>query len=212
MKWLEFLNIVSKLPVIDTENLFTGISDPSGIEVQISRWVKAGKIIQLRRGIYLLAEPYRRTEPYDPYIAAILRSPSYISLEKALEYHDLIPEAVNVYTCVTTKRKTRYVTEAGIFDYRYINKSLFWGYESVTVNRQTAFFASREKAILDLFYINRLEITLKYLEGLRLQNVENISIEKLFEYARRFNKPKILSAARVLKDYIKSSGNGEIIL
>ncbi|MES0341703.1 MAG: hypothetical protein ABUK08_05260 [Candidatus Humimicrobiaceae bacterium] len=209
MNWTEFLNIVGKLPVIDTENLFAGMSDPAGVEVQISRWNRAGKIIQLKRGMYLLAEPYRRIEPYDPYIAAILKRPSYISMEKALEYHNLIPEAVTVYTSVTTKRKARFVSEAGIFDYRHIKKNLFWGYKSVTVNKQTAFIASCEKAILDNFYIKEPDISLDYLNGLRLQDVNKININKLFEYARRFNKPKILYAARVIKEYIALNGIGE---
>ena len=209
MNWAEFLKTIGKLPVINTENLLAGVFDPAGIEVQISRWNKAGKIIQLKRGIYLLAEPYRKIEVYDPYIAAILKKPSYISMEKALEYHNLIPEAVTVYTSITTKRKGRFVSEAGIFDYRHIKNSLFWGYTSVTVNKQTAFIASCEKAILDYFYVKKLNISLDYLYELRLQNVKKINIEKLFEYARRFEKPKMLYAARIIKEYNALSGLGE---
>ncbi len=198
-----------KLPLIDTENLFVGIPDPIGIEVQISRWKKAGKIIQLKRGMYLLAEPYRKIEPYAFYIAGVLIRPSYISLEKALEYYNLIPEAVTTYTSITTKRKKRFVSEPGIFEYSHINKSLFWGYNSVTVNNQTAFVASCEKAILDYFYIKKPDISLDYLEGLRLQNVNKISIKKLFEYARRFNRQKILYAAQLIKEYIALNRAGE---
>jgi predicted transcriptional regulator of viral defense system len=209
MNWTEFLKTIGKLPVIHTENLLAGVSDPGGIEVQISRWKKAGKIIQLKRGMYLLAELYRRVEVYDPYIAAILKKPSYISMEKALEYHNLIPEAVAVYTSITTKRNRRFVSAAGIFDYRHIKKSLFWGYQSVTVNKQTAFFASCEKAILDYFYVKRLEISMDYLYELRLQNIKKIDIEKLFEYASRFKKPKMVHVARVIKEYHNMSGIGE---
>ena len=209
MNWAEFLKTIGKLPVINTENLLAGVFDPAGIEVQISRWNKAGKIVQLKRGIYLLAEPYRKIEVYDPYIAAILKKPSYISMEKALEYHNLIPEAVTVYTSITTKRKGRFVSKAGIFDYSHIKKSLFWGYASVTVNKQTAFIASCEKAILDYFYIKKLNISLDYLYELRLQNVKKINIEKLFEYAQRFEKPKMLYAARMIKEYNALSGLGE---
>jgi predicted transcriptional regulator of viral defense system len=209
MNWTEFLNIASKLPLIDTENLFAGIANPAGIEVQISRWKKAGKIIQLKRGIYLLAEPYRKIEPYEFYIAGVLSRPSYVSLEKALEYHNMIPEAVTTYTSITAKRETRFVSEAGIFEYRHINKSLFWGYNSVTVNGQTAFIASCEKAVLDYFYIKKPDISLDYIEGLRLQNVNNINVKKLFEYARRFNRQKILYAAQLVKEYITLTGTGE---
>ena len=209
MNWTKFLKTAGKLPVINTENLFAGVSDPTGIEVQISRWNKAGKIIQLKRGMYLLAEPYRKIEVYEPYIAAVLKNPSYISMEKALEYHNLIPEAVTVYTSVTTKRQGRFVSKAGIFDYRHIKESLFWGYKSITVNKQTAFIASCEKALLDFFYVKRLNISLDYLYELRLQNVEKINIENLFKYARQFRKPKMLYAAKVIKKYSTLIRKGE---
>lgn len=206
------MKITGKFPVIDTENLFAGISNPDSIEVQISRWKNAGKIIQLKRGMYLLAEPYRKIEVYEPYIAAILKRPSYISLEKALEHHNLIPEAVTIYTSVTTKRQGRFVSKAGMFDYRHIKESLFWGYKSLTVNKQTAFIASPEKTLLDFFYVKRLKISLDYLQELRLQNVEKINIEKLFECARRFKKPKMLQVAEVIKDYSILYSKGEKVL
>jgi predicted transcriptional regulator of viral defense system len=212
MNWENFLEIAGKLPVIDTENLCAGVSNPVSIEVQISRWKKAGRIIQLKRGKYLLAEPYRKIEVYEPYIASVLKMPSYISMEKALEYHDLIPEAVTVYTSVTTKRQGRFVSKAGIFEYRHIKEPLFWGYTSVTVSKQTAFIASPEKALLDFFYLERVPISLDYLEGLRLQNVGKIAIEKLFEYARRFKKPRMLYVAQAIKEYTTLSKRGEKVL
>ncbi|MFV1977370.1 MAG: hypothetical protein ACC651_16625 [Candidatus Scalindua sp.] len=211
MSWEEFLRITGNLPVIDTENLFAGVTDPASIQVQISRWKKAGKIIQLKRGIYLLAETYRKIEVYEPYIAAILKKPSYISLEKALEYHNLIPEAVTVYTSVTTKRPGRFVSISGVFDYRHINGFLFWGYNSLTVNKQTAFIASPEKALLDFFYLKLkgVKISLDYLMELRLQNLEKINLDKLSEFARRFKKPRILYATEVTREYIASYKEGE---
>jgi predicted transcriptional regulator of viral defense system len=212
MDWGNFLNIIGELPVIDTENLFAGVSDTASIEVQISRWKKSGKVIQLKRGSYLLSEPYRKIEIYEPYIAAILKRPSYISLEKALEYHDLIPEAVTVYTSVTTKRQGRFTSKVGTFDYKHIKESLFWGYKSHTVSKQTAFFASPEKALLDFFYLKRIRVSLDYLQELRLQNVEKINIEKLAEFALRFQKPKMSRVAEVIKEYSVLCRNGEKVL
>ena len=204
MKWEEFIKITGKLPAVDTEILLAGRSNPGPLKVQISRWHKAGKLIQVKRGIYLLAEDYRKVEVYEPYVASLLKKPSYISLEKALEYHSLIPEAVRVYTSVTTKRPGRFVSKLGVFDYRHIKSSLFWGYESISVNKQTAFMAEPEKALLDLIYLNGVNISLEYLKELRLQNVEKISLDKLFKYAGNFKSPGILLAAEIIKKYINS--------
>lgn len=212
MRFEEFVKTVKNLPVIDTELLLSGVSNPSGIKVQITRWLKSGKLVQLKRGVYLLAEPYMGIDILASHVASVLKKPSYISLEKALEFHGLIPEAVKVYTCVTTKRAARFVNSVGDFDYRHIQRSLFWGYESINNKKQTAFMATAEKALLDLFYLRHINVTLDYLEGLRLQNGENINMKRLFEYAQRFKKPSMLKHAKTIADYLEGRKNGEKIL
>jgi len=204
MKWEEFIKIAGKLPVIDTEILLAGVTTPDPAKVQISRWQKSGKLIQLKRGIYLLSEPYRKIEVFEPYIASILMKPSYISLEKALEFHNLIPEGVAVYSSLTTKRPAKFINKLGIFEYHSLKRNLFWGYDSVTVNKQTAFIASPEKALLDLFYIKGLKVSQEYIAELRLQSPDKIDTEKLMRYAAKFNKPGVLRIAKMLKDYIIS--------
>ena len=209
MKFEEFIKITGKLPVIKTEIILAGVTEPDPVKVQISRWEKAGKLIQLKRGIYLLNETYRSTEVFEPYIASILIEPSYISMEKALEFHGIIPEAVPVYTSLTTKRTAKFINKAGVFEYHYIKKTLFWGYASVEVNKQTAFVATPEKALLDLFYIKGLKVTPEYISELRLQNTDQINIDKLMRHALRFNKPGVLRVAKMLKDHIISGRNTE---
>lgn len=202
MKFEKFIKIAEYLPVIDTEILLAGISDPNSIKVQISRWKKAGKLIQLKRGLYLFSKPYRKVEIYEAHIASLLKKPSYISLEKAFEYHNLIPEAVTVYTSVTTKRPDRFISEIGDFDYRHIKPALFWGYDLVSLYKQTAFIASPEKALLDFFYIRKVDASTEYLDELRLQNLKDIDVDKLIEYAKRFKKPGMRRIAELLKKYI----------
>lgn len=203
MEFEKFIEKYRYLPVILTENLLAGVSDPGPIQVQMSRWQKTGKLIQLKRGIYILAEPYRKVEIFDAYLAAILKHPSYVSLEKALEYHHLIPEAVHVYTSVTTKRPGEFSTPMGRFHYQHIQTPLFWGYESVTMNNQTAFMAHPEKALLDFFYFKGIKVTMEYLRELRLQNLEEFSLKRFLEYARRFKKPRVLKAAKLFQQYME---------
>lgn len=209
MTWEEFIKKVGGLPVVDTEVLLAGVSNPKPLKVQISRWQKSGKLIQLKRSIYLLNEAYRKVEANGLYIASLLKQPSYISLEKAFEYYGLIPEAVHVYTSVTTKRPGEFVSTVGRFDYRHIKKSFFWGYNSVTFNSQTAFIASPEKALLDFFYLKDVKISLDYLKEMRLQNIEGIDLDKLLSYAKRFKKPLLLHAEELIKEYIVDSRKRE---
>lgn len=212
MNFYEFVKRMRDLPLIETGNVIEGFSSRNALEVQMTRWTKQRKLIQLRRGIYVLSEPYKKVELFEFHLASVIERPSYISLEKALEYHNLIPEGVAVYTSVTTQRPGRYTTELGTFDYRHIQVPLFWGYEAVTVRHETAFMALPEKALLDLFYLKPVEPSLDYLEGLRLQNVEKINGEKLLAFARRFKKPKILQAAQVIQEYQTNYENTEKVL
>lgn len=195
MKWPEFLKKAVKLPVIDTEILLAGVTDQVPIKVQISRWQKSGKLIQLKRSIYVLAEEYRKLPLREQFIASILKRPSYISLEKAFEYHGLIPEAVPVYTSVTTKHPAAFKSKVGVFSYRQIKKTLFWGYEPIIIDKQAAFMASPEKALLDYFYLKGRKISEGQIEEMRLQNVEKVGTKKLLEYAKKFKSPSMLNTA-----------------
>ncbi len=193
-----------KIPVIESEMLLTGVTDPHPYKVQINRWQKAGKLIQLKRGAYLLAPEYRAIEAYDFYLAFILQKPSYVSLEKALEYYGLIPEAVGVCTSVTTNRTGEYASEAGRFSYYHIRESLFWGYVSIKFNRQTGFIALPEKAMLDYFYFRGTSISAGYLKEMRLQNLHTINFSRLKAFAKKFRKPGIIRVADQIEEFARA--------
>lgn len=209
MKWVEFVKSVDNLPLINTELFLVGVKDANPIKVQISRWQKQGKLIQIKRGLYVLAAPYKKQDVFEPYLASVLKQPSYISLEKAFEYHDLIPEGVSVYTCVTTKRPGKFITKLGTFDYKHIKETLFWGYQAVTAKKQTAFMALPEKALLDFFYLKSVKISFEYLNEMRLQNLKNINLGRLLVFAKKFQKPGILKTAKTIKAYVEQAREGE---
>ena len=208
MEFSSFLSKAQEFSVVDTRVLSALGGNSLSLKVQISRWVKSKKLIQLKRGLYLLAEPYRKISPSEFYIASVLKTPSYISLEKALEYHGLIPEAVAVFTSVTTKRPESFKTPVGRYDYQHVKPPLFWGYTSLNMGGQTVFMADPEKALLDLFYLKHVKVSLDYLKEMRLQNVENIKLNKLLEYARRFKKKNLIQAAQLTGQYIKGEKKG----
>jgi len=199
MEFEKLLKKVSGLAVIDTEALYSGAAKRASIEIQLSRWHKAGKLIQLKRGLYVLSETYRKTEIYGPAVAAVLHRPSYLSLEKAMEFHDLIPERVTVYTSVTSNRPAVFKTGLGDFGYTHIQKSFFWGYNASVLNGQTAFVALPEKALLDFFYLRHVPVTGAYIDELRLQNLDDLDEKRLVRFAEKMNKPKLFRAAEQLK-------------
>lgn len=202
MKLDELINKAHKLPVVDVESLLAGGVDARSLRVQISRWRRSGKLVKLKNNIYLLSEDLRKAEIHEFYIASLLIKPSYVSLEKALEYYGLIPDAVSVYTCVTTKRPGKIHTPIGIFDYRHVKNDLFWGYRSLMFEKQLSFVAHPEKALLDLFYLRGLGVTDDYLDEMRLQNMEGLDLPKLMIFAEKFQSPGVMKVARLIKKYV----------
>src|SRR4030042_4165102 len=125
MKWVELLNLIGGEPVFTSALLRSGRFSDAELRPQLARWKKMGRILQLRRGVYLLAPPYRKIEPRPFLIANFLRRGSYVSLQSALEYYGLIPEHVPVVTSVTTSRPGHWETGLGIFDYRHVKSDFF---------------------------------------------------------------------------------------
>lgn len=205
----KFAAYVADSPVFSAEMLRVGKADPRSVNVQLSRWKKAGKIIQLRRGLYLMNSPYIKLPTgYDLYIAGALHGPSYISLQKALEYHGLIPEGVAVYTCVTTRRPVTVRNPVGEFNYRHLRQGLFWGYEKAETPAGEFFVASPEKALLDLFYLDGVKIGEAYLEELRLQNLETLDLDRLGVFAQKAGTPGLMAAAAKLTAFVKARAGG----
>lgn len=198
MEWQDFLAKAGKSPIIEAEAFYTGSARRASVEVQLSRWQKAGKLLKLKRGLYVLAELYRKTEAYGPYTATCLHRPSYVSLEKALEFYNFIPERVNRYTSITTNRPAVYSTALGVFEYAHIQQAFFWGYMPVVLGGQTGFMALPEKALLDFFYLRRVPVTEAYIDELRLQNLADLDEKRLKVFAAKMNKSKLVQAADAL--------------
>jgi hypothetical protein len=60
MKFDELQALVQSEPVFETAFLLAGDVDPADVRKQLSRWKRAGRILQLRRGLYALAPPYQK--------------------------------------------------------------------------------------------------------------------------------------------------------
>jgi len=194
MKFVDVLAKVSNLPVFTVRFLAAG-ENLAQIRLQINRWVRDGKIIRLHKGLYTLAEPYRKVscEPFT--IAGHLKRASYVSLHSALSWYGMIPEFVPVVTSITTGRPQNIETPLGRFEFRHVSKEYFWGYQQVGLKPgQTAFIAHPEKALLDLIYLTPGGDEIEFIRELRLQNFERINRETLRGFAERFQMPKLRRA------------------
>jgi predicted transcriptional regulator of viral defense system len=162
------------------------------MRVQLSRWMKDGKVIGLRRGVYALPEVYRRVALIPARLANQLYRPSYLSGLWALGHYDLIPERVVWLTSVTPRGPRRFENPCGIFDYRNIKQEAFFGYMTVSYGGREILVAEPEKALLDHWRLTPGEWTPDRLLEMRYQHPERVNAAKLHAYAARLCSPRLV--------------------
>jgi predicted transcriptional regulator of viral defense system len=199
MRYAQLVDAFAWDPVFETTLLTAGNVTPYQAQRRLSGWSAAEKVTRLRRGLYVLPKALRMMEPHPFVIANKLVAGSYISLEMALSYYSLIPEHVAVVTSVTTGRPGSWQNEFGRFHYRHIHPRYFFGIEyRLVTGVQHAYIAYPEKALLDFVYLRKGGDSVKFIESLRLQNLEQLDMRRLWQYANRFGKPKLQRAAAII--------------
>jgi predicted transcriptional regulator of viral defense system len=201
MEFSELVEIVRDEPVFDTGLLLAGEAKPREVRRQLSRWRRAGKIYQLRRGLYCLAPPFQKVKPHPFLVANRLLLASYVSLQSALAYYGMIPEFVPLTTSVTTRRPAHWETPLGVFDFRHVQVDFFDGYHLVDLGeRQQAFIARPEKTLLDLVYLEPGGDGIDFLSELRLSNLDRLDWQFLEHFVRKCDKPKLVRAVKGIRE------------
>ena len=203
MKFENLLKVIGDEPVFESSLLFAGQADSAAIQRQLSRWTNRGTLHQLRRSLYALAPPWRKVQAHPFLLANRMVKASYVSLQSALQHHGLIPEYVPVTTSVTTGAPGRWTNALGTFQFQHIKTELFFGYQLEDLGGgQQAFVAWPEKALLDLIHLQKGGESPNYVDSLRLQNLERLSLERLQAFAERSRRPKWLRAVGVIRELV----------
>lgn len=211
MKWENLLLKVADEPVFRTGFLAANGGSLGELRLQLSRWVKAGKLIQLTKGLYTLAEPYRKVTPHPFVLANAIKKASYVSLQSALGYYGMIPEHVPMVTSVTTQRPERVETLLGQFAFRHIKKSWFHSYQQIDFGSgQRAFIATPEKALLDLVYLTPGADNYDFLTELRLQGPEHLDLDAILELADKSKSTKLRRAAELITKLANQEAGEEL--
>ena len=195
MKFQDLVAIVADEPLFNTGLLLAGAQDPAAVRQQLSRWVRSGKVQQLKRGLYALAPPWQRCRPHPFLLANRLVPGSYVSGLSALAFSHAIPEYVAEVTGMTGGRPHCRDFSSRRFSFRHLKASLMFGYRLVDLgDGQQAFVARPEKALLDAVYLVPGGDELPYLQELRL-NFEALDLDTLGQLAARSATPKLVRAA-----------------
>lgn len=102
-------------------------------------------LLRLKKGVYLSA-----FNPPDSFeIANAIYTPSYISLESALNYYGVLPQFPYSVTSVGPKKSKKVFIDEKEFEYVQISHKLYWGF----IREGQTVIALPEKALLDMIYI-----------------------------------------------------------
>lgn len=209
MNYTQFKNKLQEQPLIASKDVLRMDKHPQAMRNQLNRWQKKGLILKLKRGIYLFNKNDRKTNPSLIFVANQLYAPSYVSLEFALNYYDLIPERVVDVTSVSTKKTVRFKNELGVFIYQHIKPEAFKGFKLTKDERGLPLLlADPEKAVVDFLYLNlnrfkanpEEQFSLSY----RFQNTEMLKQRRLLELAGAFKNQKLIN---LIKDFCKFMRN-----
>ena len=213
MEFTHLLDIAGNEPVFESGLLLAGAVDPTNVRRQLSRWTKAGRLYQLRRGLYALSPPFQKVKPHPFVVANRMMRSSYVSLQSALRHYGLIPDVVPVTTSVTTGRPNRWETPLGVYTFRHVKTDLFSGYRLIDLGgKQQAFVATPEKALLDLVHLQPGGDAPEYLqEELRLQNLVVLDLERLQHQAELASSPKLRRAVASVIEVAQSEGEYEML-
>jgi len=208
MRYEDFKILMMNKPFFTAKDLSGTERLNNTLKLQISKWIKQGKIIRLKKGFYTLNEIDRKVN-LSPYLLANeLYSPSYVSLEFALSLYHLIPESVSIFTCISTNKTKAFKNKFGTFIYHSIKKEYFFGFSiAKSPDNYNYFLATPEKAVIDFIYYNISynvkDLKSELLENYRFQNLDLLNIDIFNEYKNRFKEKKIIKAIKIIKELIQ---------
>jgi predicted transcriptional regulator of viral defense system len=117
MKYIDFKNKFINLGCFNINQIYA--FDPDFNRNNLTYWQKKGWLIYLRNGFY--AYPELKQEINSQYfLANKIYRPSYVSLQYALAYYEIIPESVVQITNITTLKTKSFENDFGQFYYKSI--------------------------------------------------------------------------------------------
>lgn len=111
--------------IFDYSQLMLALSHYRKPRDSVSTLLKRGRIIRVRKGLYVFGPMWRRTPLALEPLANLVYGPSAISIDYALSWYGLIPERVTTITSTTTGRSREFLTPVGHFSYAQLSGNRF---------------------------------------------------------------------------------------
>jgi len=193
----------------DYQALVSALSKFANPRAKVTSLLRTGAIIRVKKGLYVFGDAYRRRPYSRELLANLVYGPSFLSMDSALAFHNLIPERVEAVTSATTKRPKRFDTPVGSFVYRQAPRGYYHlGMDRVEEGDIAFLIAVPEKALADKIRDDRghplrtQTDAAEYLfDNLRIERADFLQMDSslLAEMAQAARSRKIDACARLLR-------------
>ncbi|MEX1198769.1 MAG: type IV toxin-antitoxin system AbiEi family antitoxin domain-containing protein [Pseudohongiellaceae bacterium] len=130
-------------------------ASPAARHGLVNRALKAGELIRIQRGLYVLSDRLRQQPVHPFHVAQHLHPGSHVSLETALSWHGWIPEGVPECASVIAGGRSRSLEHPALGRFTFTPLAMhqryhLTGVERYVLNAQPALVATPLRALLDL--------------------------------------------------------------
>lgn len=198
---LPYFNLVSVMQLLS-------INEHNG-RVWLSRQSKAGRIVRLVKGKYILKEVLlveQANPDFVGMVANIVQPHSYLSGAWVLQKYGVMSEGIFNITSVTSKHTREIVNDVGRFVYYHMDDKYFEGYSEKDVRGVVVREASLAKALYDYLYLRKMperidEKEFSIIEDLRLNlgHVEQAMKDEFESWVKRYQSPKMQKILRNMR-------------
>jgi predicted transcriptional regulator of viral defense system len=184
MEKTNILNILrSKSSVFTFKEIFLGSREvnPALLRRRLSYYVQKGELYAIRRGLYAKDKNYDRRE-----LATKIFTPSYVSFETILFEAGIIFQYYATIFVATYQTKD-IVCDGQSYSFRKIKDTILTNSAGIE-NRGNYFAASKERAFLDLLYLNK---------DYYIDNPSGLDFDKVFAILPIYNNKRMEKKVRV---------------
>ena len=157
------LAVFKNIPM-NTASIASLYPDVMSAARKVTNLEKAGRIIRLKRGLYVVSPQESGCLLSLNLIGNVLYGPSYVSRLAALREYGLIPERVDVVESMTTHLTKSFQNEVGRFEYYHCAKNYYpIGITQREEEGVTYLMATPEKALCD-YIITTPRLPLRFIK------------------------------------------------
>jgi predicted transcriptional regulator of viral defense system len=207
-KTRNIFNLVEKLPCFSIDDVLGIEPNKNYLKTLFSRREKSGKLIRIKKGLYVTKEyldGLKREGGFPAYlefVAGIIYSPCYLSMDYILSSHNLLTETVKNFTAVSLNKTSCFENALGNYFFHKIKRPLFCGYETINKKGLTIYRATAAKALFDYIYFRKNQLagpeTVKELR-LNLKNLKRSDWTELTGYGKVEGSKKMAKILTLLR-------------